>query len=79
MVEPQRIVSVPVASLKLSSHEPGVGPKVAQWISATVLFRSSCCSGVGRFRLWKSVRLAYSSCSNVVNELTVSALESSSI
>jgi hypothetical protein len=73
------MVSVPVASLKLSSHESGVGPKVAQWISATVLFRSSCCSELGRLRLGKLARSACSGCTNVVNELTVSALESSSI
>jgi hypothetical protein len=50
--EPQRILFVPVESLKLRSHESGVGPNVAQWSSATVLPRSKSCSVDGRLRLW---------------------------
>jgi hypothetical protein len=49
--EPQRMVLVPVESLKLSNHESGIGPRVAQWRSATVLPRSKSCREVGRLRL----------------------------
>jgi hypothetical protein len=49
--EPQRILFVPEESLKLKSHESGVGPNVAQWSSAIVLPRSKSSRVDGRFRL----------------------------